>query len=390
MKISVVSSDNACIDGIRWVLQSGGAAHQVSQFGGDLAQLGAMVDQVKPDLLILDRVCCDMGGLAALEHLGLHHPAIAIIMLCENLPSELLIQAMRIGVRDVLPFPVPPEIMKAAIIRIEQKSQKLSQASHHKGKVLSFIACKGGSGATFLATNLGYVLAAAHGKKVALIDMNLQLGDAALFVSDQTPAYTLADVAGNISRLDASFLTASMVQVLPNFSVLAAPERPEQVGEIKPDHIEVLMRMAEEMYDYVILDMDRGISAVGIKALDRTDLFFPVLQETLPFVRDTKQMLATLQSLGYPKGKFRLLLNRYEKAGEIQLDDVERALEMHVYRTIPNSYKAVSASVNQGVPVAKLAPDDPVTKALLEIAGDLDGGPKQQERGFLAHLFSHS
>jgi pilus assembly protein CpaE len=101
-------------------------------------------------------------------------------------------------------------------------------------------------------------------------------------------------------------------------------------------------------------------------------------------------MLATLQSLGYPKGKFRLLLNRYEKTGEIQLDDVEHALGMHVYRTIPNSYKAVSASVNQGVPVAKIAPHDSVTKALLEIASDLDGEPQQREGGFLAHLFGHS
>lgn len=390
MKISVVSSNSAYVDDIRRVLQGGGTAHQVFQFDGALAQLGAMVDQAKPDLVILDRICCDMSGLAALEHLGQCHPAIAFIMLCEKLPSELLIQAMRIGVRDVLPLPVTPEVIKAAVIRIEQKQQKLSQMSHQKGKVLAFIACKGGSGATFLAANLGYVLAAAHGKKVALIDMNLQLGDAALFVSDQSPTYTLADVASNISRLDASFLTASMVPVLPNFSVLAAPERPEQAGEIKPDHIEVLMRLAEEMYDYVILDMERGISAVDIKALDRTDLFFPVLQDTLPFIRDTKQMLATLQSLGYPKEKFRLLLNRYEKTGEIHLDDVEHALGMHVYRTIPNSYKAVSASVNQGIPVAKIAPHDSVTKALLEIASDLDGRPQQREGGVLAHLFGHA
>lgn len=390
MKISVVSSNSAYIDDIRQVLQSGGGAHQVFQFDGELAQLGAMVDQAKPDLVILDRICCDMSGLAALEHLGHRHPTIAFIMLCESLPSELLVQAMRIGVRDVLPLPVAPEVIKAAVIRIEQKQQKLSQMSRQKGKVLAFIACKGGSGATFLATNLGYVLAATHGKKVALIDMKLQLGDAALFVSDQTPTYTLADVASNISRLDASFLAASMVHVLPNYSVLAAPERPEQAGEIKPDHIEVLMRLAEEMYDYVILDMDRGISSVGIKALDRADLFFPVMQDTLPFIRDTKQMLSTLQSLGYPKAKCKLLLNRYEKSGEINLDDVERTLGMRVYWKIPNSYKAVSASVNQGVPVAKIAPNDSVTKALLEIANDLDGDSRQKTGGLFAHLFGRA
>lgn len=389
MKISVVSSNSDYVDDIRQVLKVEGEAHQVFLFDGELAQLGAMIDKAQPDLVVLDRICCDMSGLSALEHLCQHHPNTAFIMICEKLPSDLLIQAMRIGVRDVLILPVAPAVLQASVIRVEQKLA-LSQAPHHKGKVLAFVACKGGSGATFLAANLGYVLADVHGKKVALIDMNLQLGDALLFVSDQVPAYTLADVASNISRLDASFLASSMVHVLPHFAVLAAPERLEQAEDIQPDHIEVLMQLATEMYDYVILDMDRSITALSIKAMDRVDLFYPVLQETLPFIRDARQMLATLQSLGYTKDKFRLLLNRYEKGGDIQLNDVERTLGIGVYRTIPNSYRAVSLSVNQGIPVAKIAPNDPVTKALLELAGDLEDGKPHSAGGFLTRLFGHS
>jgi pilus assembly protein CpaE len=301
-------------------------------------------------------------------------------MICDEPSSELLIQAMRIGVRDVLSWPVSPEVIKTAVARIEQKQHRLNHVNQ-KGKVLSFIACKGGSGSTFLATNLGYVLAAEFGKKVALIDMNLHLGDAALFVSDHPPAYTLADVASNIMRLDPSFLTSSMVPVLENYYVLASPERVERVSEIKPDHIEALMRLAVEMFDFVILDMDRAISTLSIRALDRTDLFFPIMQDTLPFIRDAKQLTTTLQSLGYQKGNFRFLLNRYDKGGDILLADVERALGMKMYRVIPNSYKAVSASVNQGIPVARIAPHDPVTKALLEMAGDLVGEPRAKEEG---------
>ncbi len=79
------------------------------------------------------------------------------------------------------------------------------------GKIIAFVSCKGGSGATFLAANLAYALAQEN-QRVALFDLNLQFGDAALFVSDQKPAATLSHVAQQIHRLDASFLAASMVQ----------------------------------------------------------------------------------------------------------------------------------------------------------------------------------
>ena len=80
-------------------------------------------------------------------------------------------------------------------------------------------------------------------------------------------------------------------------------------------------------------------------------------------------------------------MNRNEKGGDIRLDDVEYALGMKVSHTIPNSFKAVSASVNQGVPVMKIAPNDPVTKALTQIAKTLHDGPEIKQSGWISRLF---
>jgi pilus assembly protein CpaE len=233
------------------------------------------------------------------------------------------------------------------------------------------------------------VLAAEFGKKVALIDLNLQFGDASLFVSDRNPVTTLADVAYGISRLDASFLASSMVHVLPNFGVLAAPENPSQGADIRPEHVEALLQLAVSEYDYVILDVGRNLDAVSVKALDHADVIFPVLQETLPFIRDAKRILSTLQSLGYGREKIHLIVNRYEKGGEIHLEDVERTLERKVFVTFQNSFEAVSASVNQGVPIMQLAKKDPVTKTLLKLGRDLEQGGVEKS-GWLSHLFGHA
>lgn len=377
------------MENILHIIQEGAHPHSVLLFEGGKEQLGPVADRELPDLMVMESADDGREAIAALESVSQRHPGMNFIMLCGQVSSESLIQAMRIGVRDVLPAPVSPQALMEAVGRVEQKLVR-AEKPKHKGKVLAFIACKGGSGATFLAANLGYVLAAEHGKRVALIDLNLQFGDASLFISDRVPATTLADVANEILRLDASFLASSLVHVLPNFGVLAAPENPSKAADVLPEHIEVLLRLAVAEYDYVILDVGRNLDAVSVKALDYADLIFPVLQETLPFIRDAKRLISTLQSLGYGSNKTHLIVNRYEKGGEIQLEDVERTLGMKVKVIFPNSYEAVSASVNQGVPILKMAKRDPVSKILLKLGHDLEQGEHAEKSGWLGHLFGRA
>lgn len=60
---------------------------------------------------------------------------------------------------------------------------------------------------------------------------------------------------------------------------------------------------------------------------------------------------------------------------------------MKVTHTIPNSFKAVSASVNQGTPVLKIAPHDPVTKALRQLGQTLTAETATKQGGWFAQLF---
>ncbi|WP_246487363.1 AAA family ATPase [Ferrigenium kumadai] len=376
------------MESILHILQEAGHPHAVLLFEGGKEQLGAVADQEQPDLIVIESSGDGQDAITALESVSQRHPGMRFIMLCEKVSAENVIQAMRLGVRDVLPLPVAPQALIDAVARIEQKLVR-AEKPQHKGKVLAFLACKGGSGATFLASNLGYVLAAEYGKRVVLIDLNLQFGDASLFVSDRAPVTTLADVSHEILRLDASLLASSLMQVLPNYGVLAAPENPAKAADVVPAHIEVLLRLAVGEYDYVILDVGRNLDAVSIKALDYADMIFPVMQETLPFIRDAKRLISTLQSLDYGMDKIHLILNRYEKGGDVQLGDVERTLNMKVMIIFPNSYASVSASVNQGVPILKMDKSDPVTKNLLKLGHDLEHG-ETREHGWLGHLLGRA
>lgn len=378
MKISIVSPNKNTMESLRTLLHGWDGSLRLTVTAGGTELAGRVADQEHPDVLIVESVRHDEEELLPLERVTTRHPSMAVVMLSPNQSPEFLRHGMRIGLREILAAPVSKDALLEAIGRIQQRIA-LSSAPSRKGRILTFIGCKGGSGATFLSTNLGYALAEQEQKKVAFIDLNCQFGDASLYVSERSPASTLADVTRQVHRLDEAFLAASMIQVLPNYYVLAAPEQPEQALHIRPEQIDALLWVAASHYDVVVVDAGRVLDEVTVRAMDQSDTIFLVLQLTLPFVRDARRLLRAMGSLGYGKDKIKLLVNRNEKKGMITVEDVAQALRQEVFMSIPNSFGTVADSINQGIPILKLAPRDPVAKALREMACALvdvkkDGG----------------
>ncbi len=384
MKITVVSRTEKQLLELSRLLRERNGADEIDAILGKMQRLQEPVDS---NLLLLDQPTLDEADLDQLERLSTGYPTLAVIVICQQQDPEFLMQAMRSGVREVLASPADPEQLLPAVRRIEEKLQNRVRPL---GKVLAFISCKGGSGATFIATNLGYALATQENKKVALFDLNLQFGDASLFVSDHKPPATLAQVAQQIHRLDPSFLAASMVQVSPNYGVLAAPEDPAHANDVKPEHISQLLQLARQHYDFVLLDIGRSLDAVSVRALDQADMIFPILQLTLPYIRDGKRLLGVFRSLDYRKDKIHLIVNRYAPGGEIRLSDCEDAFGTRMFKTVPNHYEAAAASVNQGVPILQLAKTSPVSKALQELARTLAGEPGEETRSWLSKILKRA
>lgn len=388
MKIKVLCNDSVRYEAIRSAVVDKDSTADVSGGVGSVDELPAFVNGSFPDVLIVDEA--NARSLAGIEALSLRKPGIDSVLISNETSADFLMNAMRAGVREVLPAPCTSDALQAALVRIMHKRGKQAAPQASEGKVLAFLSCKGGSGATFLAANLAYVLAAEQGKRVALIDLNLQFGDAAMFVSDQHAPNNVAEVAQQIHRLDASFLQSAMLEAAPNFFVLAAPEDPAHSTDVRREHIEAIVRLARRHYDVVVIDVARSLDTVSLQALDMADVIFPVLQLTLPFVRDGKRLLDVFRSLDYPRDKVHLIVNRYEKGGELSLADLEQAIGEKVFKTVPNSYAAAAASVNLGLPIAKAQKGNPISKALVEMARELVPAQEQSGAGagWLSRVFA--
>jgi pilus assembly protein CpaE len=388
LKILVFGPMRDGLDAIARVLRSDRSAASVTAVVGAVEELASAVAREDPDLLIAQLPDAGATALQQIDRLDHLYSRMTPVLLCRDQSAEFLMEAMRAGVREVMPVDVAPELLVEAIARFSQRRAAVPQ---QHGKVLAFISCKGGGGgATFLATNVAYALADAEHRRVIVIDLNLQWGDAAFLVSEKKPAMTLADVATQIHRVDAAFLASCLVNAHASLGILAAPEDPVHALDVKPEHIDVLLRIARNHYDFVVLDAGRALDAVTIRALDYADVIYPVMQLTLPFIRDGKRLLAAFHALGYSHEKVKLIVNRYEKNGDVRLGDMETATGAKTYFTFPNDYAVVSAAINQGVPVTKLAHGSAIAKSVREFAHALVPEPAAETAGWFSRMIGRS
>lgn len=370
MKIAVISPNPAHLADIGKALAA--AAHVPVLLEGGKSRMRQVAQQERPDILMVDGMCCNVAELAQVERVTAEHPGLAVVLLCASATPEFLINSMRAGVREVLPSPADDAALLAVVNRIARRAA--TAIPRAAGKVLAFLPCHGGSGATFIATNLGAQLG--ESASVLLIDLNLQFGDALSFVHDGKPGSTVADVAREIARLDASFLAASAVRVTPNFAVLAAPEDPAEAIEVKPEHLEAIIALASASYDYVLLDMGRHFDTMAVRCLDQATTIYAVLQASIPALRNARRMLDVFRSLGYAPEKVELVLNRFEKGGAIGVAEIERSLGRMPVHTVSNSYRHVMASINHGGPLAASGRANPVSRSLAQFAREL--GPQDE------------
>ncbi|PWF55192.1 AAA family ATPase [Massilia glaciei] len=340
-----------------------------------------------PHLVVLDASEVEPADADLLERLAKHYPRSCFMLLTRENQQELLIRAMRAGVREVLPLPLVHKAFHEALDRVAAAA---GMSAMRDGKVLAFISCKGGSGATFIATNFGYALATLAGKKVLLIDLHGQFGDAALYISDQKPTMNLADVCGQIARVDGPFLESCLVHITPGFGVLAAADDPAHGAELKPEQMDAILRVARHHYDYIVLDVGRHIDAISLRALDNADAIYPVLQQGLPDIRDGRRLLDIFRSLGYPPENTRLIVNRYDKGGKLRLQDLQTALGAEIAHTMPNDYLSVTDSVNQGVPVMQLARGSAVARSLADFVELVTAHRVPETRGLFDRLFGRA
>lgn len=350
-----------------------------SEFCDIVAGYNAVLEY-RPAIVIIDITYKTELALDIINKISINHKTCKIVVTSTNYSTETLIKAMRVGAREFLQKPFIKNDLVAAINKL--KDQVFGGSSEDKKcRVITTFSNKGGIGKTALATNLALELANMTKEKVALIDLNLQLGDITTFL-DINPSFDISYVIQNLERIDETFLLSTLEKYKDsNLYILADPPYLEQAEDITAEQIGTLFEVLKQAFSYIVVDTSANFDGKTITALDQSDLILLITIVNLPAIRNCQRCLDLFERLGYEKEKTRIVINRYMESDEIRVEDVEDVLGKKVYWKIPNNYFTIMSAINKGLPVGLVNPDSNVSQSYRELAALLSDNIYKQDFG---------
>ena len=361
----------------------------VTQEFNDVLTAMNFITESRPNLIIVDISQKTQMALDIIVKISNTLKNSKIIVLSYDMNSETVIKALRAGAREFL---VKPLIENDFILAVEKlKDLILGNINDTtKCKVITTFSNKGGIGKTAIATNLAVEIANMTKERVALVDLNMQMGDVTTFL-DLNPSFDTAYVINNLERIDEGFLLSTLEKYNnSSLYVLADPPDLEQAEVITSENITTLINVLRNVFSYIIIDTTASFDGKTITALDNSDLVLLITIINLPSVRNCQRCFDLFKRLGYTKDKIKIIVNRYMENGEIKVEDVEEVLGHPVYFKIPNNYFTIINSINKGLPVCEINPHSNIAKSFRELAALLSDNftytnnikPQTREKAF--------
>lgn len=302
--------------------------------------------------------------------------------------ARVLRRAMQMGVRDFLNIPIDPhEVIAALQNLVDEKRAIHSPVSQ---RITAVFNAKGGSGASFLASNLSHIMVQDLKLRVALVDLDLQFGTSALCLNLH-PKVGIGDALFSAADIDTVALQGYMSKHESGLDVLAStPHGFVAPSEVSTDQLDHLLQVVASSYDHVVIDLPRIIDALTLSVMAKADRIVLVLQQYLSHLHDAKRFVQGL------RGQFQdlderlvIAINRFHNKASVSTRDIEQGLGCRAVFEIPNDYKRVSVAEDLGVPLFAHAPSAPVTKSLRQFAQSLSG-VSPPARGLFKRMFSDS
>lgn len=302
----------------------------------NLSDVMMQVERAQPDVLLLDvsAVADNLGE--TVRRLKSTGASPLIVALHTSSDTQIILDAMRAGASEFL-FPPFDNTLQPALQRLSSERIQQKNPQQVNGKVLAFLSVKGGCGSTTLACHLGVELHRTSMMPTLLADFDLDAGIIGFLMKVQS-RYTLLDAAKNVYRLDPSFWKAMVFKHRTGVDVLKGP--PPALTHTIPnqDEVRAILRLSKSMYNYTILDLGRGLNRLSLSTLEMVDTAYLVTVPDVPSLHQAKLIISALRDYGFGQGKLQLLLNRMQKTPEVTPAELERAMGLPVFGSIPNDY----------------------------------------------------
>jgi pilus assembly protein CpaE len=344
-----------------------------------------VIQQSTPDVVII-ALDGDKGrALGMVGQLAADYPRLPILTVSSD--SQALLQSLQRGARHFLTQPVTLEDLVSALRRSlnevpsasEQRTGvRAAAVPKTTGQIISVLGSRGGVGCTSVAVNLAATLAAWPENSVALIDLDLAMGDADIAVElPGNDNISMGDLARNIERLDMNYLKRALVKHPDTgLSILRHPLEIHEIGGIHEGHVERILNLLKISYTHLILDLSKALLPTDLMALRMSNLVLLMAQLELSSLRNVVRLIHSLSMEGDLGDKIRVVVNR---AGSEILEDgitvkkAEEVIGKPIFWQVPNDSKAMIGSRVAGQPLVRFAPKSRAQQSFLGLIQALTG-----------------
>jgi len=337
-----------------------------------------VVAQTNPDVGFIGLDSNADKALELVAQLTKAAPNCAILVTSTSADGNLILRAMRAGAKEFLTQPLKTEDVSHALQRVARQRAGAAGTTHRGCTIIAVTGATGGVGTTSVAVNLGCSLAANEENSVVLLDLDLCLGDADVFL-DTIPEYTLTDVAQNINRLDLTLLKRSLTKHDTGLYLLPRPIQLEDARHVTTDELSRVLGLLKASFTHVIIDTSKGFSELDMYVLKEADQVLLVTQLDLPCLRNVVRLLSSFKETGKFDEKVKIVVNRmgYE-TGQISLRKAQETFGREVFWQIPNDYRVMVEVRNNGVPLVQQAPKAAITQSINQLANAVGGKGDEQ------------
>ncbi len=336
-------------------------------------QVGDLLTDEGPfDVLVAGPSLGSKSGLARLQVIHDELPAMSLVLAFADRPQAQLRDIVRAGAIDLLHLPVADNVLRDTLERAVGLSRPApagamvgapAQPSEF-GTVYTIASATGGCGKTFFATNLAYFLSQHTGKRICIVDLDLQFGEVSTALRLR-PRYSISDLLAREEEDGdlAGHIEEYVVQHDTGVFVLPAPKDPTDADRIHPTDVTRVIEAARRRWDYVVVDTPAQLSEVVLAAFDLSTGLYVMATMDLPSVRNMGVFLNTLDKLKIPSDNVSLILNKAERDVGIDVDQISRLFPQGFKAVLPYA-REVSKSVNVGTPILAFSPASEISRRL--------------------------
>jgi pilus assembly protein CpaE len=345
----------------------------------DLPSFLEKLERMRPDAVLLDLaglpgelndVAEAIASTAAKPYVVVIHP--------EGRP-DLILAALRAGAKEFL-FPPLETVLPSALIRLAAEREKGAppgSPSRKGGRLVGFLSAKGGCGATTLACHSAMVLEQETSKPTLLCDFDLSSG-MVRFLMKARSRYSVMDAFANVQRLDHSYWHALVSNGSGHLEIISGPETAPLKEVPNSQQVQQVLRFARTEYDWLILDLGRGLSPTSFSAIEELDDLFLVTTPEVPALHQCKQIIQQLLARGLGRNRLHLVLNRHSKRLELTPEELENLLGVSIYATVLDQEAALRDAYSES---RLLSMDSPMMRDINAMVGKLaDFPPKTKKR----------